>query len=226
MLPDFLEFTLNAILRPDFSMHSERSYQLSVGNCLVVGTANRRFTPAEGDPLSKNVHGEPTPGNFNYISMVGMLLCLVRHTHPDITYAVNCAARYIFCPKLVHDHVLTLIGCYLKATSNKGLIIKPSEKLLKIGSFADADFAGMYGCNTMNHTVCIKSRTGYVIVVANWPIMWQSKLQSETAQSTMEAEIITIDHTCCKMSPIMDGVNIMDKAIGFPVGNTSIQDFI
>ncbi|KAL7462916.1 hypothetical protein ACHAXS_003296 [Conticribra weissflogii] len=38
--------------------------------------------------------------------MVGMLLYLAGHMHPDINYAVNCAARYIFCPKLVHEHAL------------------------------------------------------------------------------------------------------------------------
>ncbi len=60
-------------------------------------------------------------------------------------------------------------------------------------------------------------------MVANCPIMWQSKLQSETALSTMEAEIVALAHSCCELFPIMDGVSIMGKAIGIPVGNTTIQ---
>ncbi len=72
--------------------------------------------------------------------MVGILLSL-----PDITCALKCAARYMFCPKLVYKHALKRIGCYLKATSEKGLIMKLSETLLKIDSFPNADFAGMYG---------------------------------------------------------------------------------
>ena len=60
-------------------------------------------------------------------------------------------------------------------------------------------------------------------MAANCPIMWQSKLQSETALSTMDAEIIALAHCCCKLFPIMDGVSIMGKAIGLPVGNTTIQ---
>ncbi len=60
-------------------------------------------------------------------------------------------------------------------------------------------------------------------MVAICPIVWQSKLQSETALSTMEAEIVALAHSCCKLFPIMDGVSIMSKAIGIPVGNTTIQ---
>ena len=56
----------------------------------------------------------------------------------------------------------------------------PSEKLLKIDSFPDVDFAGMYGHEAVDDPVCLKSRTGYEIMVANDPITWWSKLQSET----------------------------------------------
>ncbi len=107
---------------------------------LNVGTANGKFTPAKEKPLSKHVHVEPACGNFNYSNMVGMLLYLAGHSCTDITCAVNCAERYIFCKKLVHQHALKRIGRYQKATSDKGLIIKLSEKLSKIDSFPDAKF--------------------------------------------------------------------------------------
>ncbi len=72
-----------------------------------------------------------------------MLLYIAGHTHPDITYAVHCAARYMFCPKLVHEQALKQIGHYLKATGDNGLIMKTSEKRLKIESFLDDNSAGM-----------------------------------------------------------------------------------
>ncbi|KAL7467153.1 hypothetical protein ACHAXS_007412, partial [Conticribra weissflogii] len=75
---------------------------------------------------------------------------LKGHTCPCISYSVKSAARYMFCPKLVHKQPLKQMRCYLKATSDKGLIMKPSEKLLKIDSFLDADFAGMYGHKAMD----------------------------------------------------------------------------
>ncbi len=39
----------------------------------------------------------------------------------------------------------------------------------------------------------------------------------------MEAEIIALAQSCCEQLPIVDGVGIMGKAIGLPVGNTTIQ---
>ncbi len=79
-----------------------------------------------------------------------MLLYLAGHTIPVITYAIISAARCMFCPKLVPKHTLKQIGCFLKATSDEGLIMKPSDKLLTVGSFPDADFAGMYAHEAMN----------------------------------------------------------------------------
>ncbi len=143
---------------------------------LDVGTANGKFTPVKGKPLDKHAHGEPASGNFNYSSLVGMLLYLADHTCPNITYASNCAIRYMFCPKLMHKQALKQIGRYLKATANKGLIIKPSEKILMIDSFPNANFTGMYRHKVMDDHFCVKRRAGYVIMVADCPIMWQSKL--------------------------------------------------
>ncbi len=75
----------------------------------------------------------------------------------------------------------------------------------------------------MDDLVCVISRTGYVIMVANCLIMWKSKLQTETALSTMEAEIVALAHSCCELFPIMDRVSIMGKAIGLPLVNTTIR---
>ncbi len=44
----------------------------------------------------------------------------------------------------------------------------------------------------MDDPVCVKSRTEYVIMVMNCPVMWQTKLQSETALSTMEAKMVAL----------------------------------
>ncbi len=41
--------------------------------------------------------------------------------------------------------------------------------------------------------------------------------------STVEVEIVALAHSCHELFPIMDGVSIMGKPIGLPVGNTTIQ---
>ena len=54
---------------------------------------------------------------------------------------------------------------------------------LKIDCFVDADFAGLWNSEDHNdpHSVC--SRTGYVILVNDAPVVWSSKLQTSREQN-------------------------------------------
>jgi hypothetical protein len=85
----------------------------------------------------------------------------------------------MFCPKKSHEEALKQIGRYLKATCNRALIINPSSGMLKIDAYPGVDFAGMYGYERHDNPSCVKSWVGYVINVANFPVMLQSKLQME-----------------------------------------------
>ena len=190
---------------------------------LDAGMINGKATPAESKPLVKDVDGENALQLFSYSSVVGMLLYLAGHTRPDIAYAVNCCARYMFNPKRSHEEALKRIGRYLKATRTRGLILNPTEDILKIDSYPDADFAGMYGYEENTDPASVKSRTGYVINVAGCPVLWQSKLQSETALSTMEAEIIAMAHSCRELFPIMDMVSELGPAVSLKVGPTTMN---
>ena len=106
---------------------------------------NGKATPAEGKPLVKDEDGLDAKREFNYSSVVGMLLYLAGHSRPDIAYAVNCTARYMFSAKRSHEEALKRIGRYLKATRDRGLVLNPStDGVLKIDNYPDADFAGMY----------------------------------------------------------------------------------
>ncbi len=110
---------------------------------LYDGYARGKHTPAETKPLIKNEDGVAAAEGFSYSSVVGMLLYLSGHTWPDITYAVNCCARYMFSPKHSHELALKRIGRYLKNTSSRGMVINPMRELT-IDTYPDADFAGMY----------------------------------------------------------------------------------
>ena len=183
---------------------------------LDAGTVNGKWTPAEAKPLVKDKDGEQGSGDFNYASVVGMLLYLSGHSRPDIAYAVNCAARYMFSPRHSHELALKRIGRYLKATREKGLILNPSQDF-KIDCYPDADFAGLYGYEQVTDPTCVKSHTGFVITVSDCPVLWQSKLQTETALSTMEAEIVALAHSCRELFPIMDMVQVLGTAVGLPL---------
>jgi hypothetical protein len=172
-----------------------------------------KWTPAEATPLTRDQDGEPPQGSFSYSSVVGMLLYLSGHTRPDIAYAVNCCARYMFNPRLSHEKALKRIGRYLKATRDKGLILNPSGEL-RVDAYPDADFAGLYGHEKTTDPACAKSRTGFLLTVSNCPMVWVSKLQTETALSTMEAEIIALAHCCRQLFPVIDIVAEVGKAVG------------
>jgi hypothetical protein len=45
-------------------------------------------------------------------------------------------------------------------------------------------------------------------------MVWVSKLQTETALSTMEAEIIALAHCCRELFPVMDIVSEVGKVVG------------
>ena len=103
-----------------------------------------KSTPSERKPLVKDTDGPPCEESFSYASIVRMLLYLSRHNRPDITYAVNCAARYTFCPRKMHQVAFKRIGWYLLLTRDKGMILNPSKEL-NVDAYPDADFAGING---------------------------------------------------------------------------------
>jgi hypothetical protein len=181
---------------------------------LDMDQTNAKGTPAERKPLVKDENGEPQQDTFNYASVVGMLLYLSGHTRPDLAYSVSQVARFMFNPKHSHEIAIKRIGRYLIGTKDKGMIIKPTSTI-DIDAYPDADFAGLYGYEDNHDPVCVRSRTGYVITVAGCPIYWSSKLQTETATSTMEAEIIALGSCCRELLPIIALVDEIGVAVGY-----------
>ncbi len=171
----------------------------------------------------KDADGEVAHGGFSYSSVIGMLLYLSGHTCPDIAYAINCCARYMFCPKHSHELALKRIGRYLKQTSDRGMVINLYTDICKIDAYPDADFAGMYGHEKPMDPSCVKSCSGFVITFADVPILWQSKLQTETALSTMEAKVIALAACCRELFPIIDMVESVTCSVNLPIGETTMQ---
>jgi hypothetical protein len=186
------------------------------------GYAQGEHTLAETKPLIKDEDGVAAAEGFSYSSVVGMLLYLSGHTQPDITYVVNCCARYMFCPKHSHELALKRIGRYLKNTSSCGMVINPTRELT-IDAYPDADFAEMYGHKKPTDPACAKSRSGFVIVFAGVPVLWKSKLQTQTALSTMEAKVIALGACMKELIPIMDMVQLLAVAVGIPAGDVNMR---
>jgi hypothetical protein len=69
--------------------------------------------------------------------------------------------------------------------------------------YVDADFAGAWTPETAHDANKVISRTGFVIMYANCPIHWASRLQTEIALSTAEAEYIALSSALREVIPLM-----------------------
>ena len=154
---------------------------------LNIESEPQKHTPALKEPLGKDENGDPANGSFSYASVIGMALYLCGHSRPDIQFAVSQCARFIHGTKRSHEKALIRIGQYLKSTTDEGLILRPTDSY-DIECHVDADFAGLYSVEDVMDPTCVKSRTGYVISVCGCPVVWVSRLQTDIATATMEAE--------------------------------------
>ena len=126
--------------------------------------ANPKMTPAPREALGRDLEGNPFSQEFNYASVVGMLMYLCNNSRPDIAFTVNQCARYTHFPTEKHGLHLKQIGKYLKKTRDKGLILKPKpQSKLKIDCYVDADFAGLWNKEDKTDLHCIRSRTGFTV---------------------------------------------------------------
>ena len=141
---------------------------------------------------------------FHYRSVAGKLNYLEKGTRPDIAYATHQVAR--FCEDPCEEHVKAVVhlGNYLKHTRSQGIILKPdSTKSIEV--YADADFSGNWNRNTAEYDASTaKSRSGYIILHAGCPIFWSSKLQTQVALSTTEAEYVSLSQALREVVPIMN----------------------
>jgi hypothetical protein len=128
----------------------------------------------------------------------------------------------MFCPKHSHELALKHIGRYLKNTSSCGMVINPTRELT-IDAYPDADFARMYGHEKPTDPACAKSCSGFVIVCTGVPVSWQYKLQTQTALSTMEAEMIALGACMRELITIMDMVQLLAVTVGIPAGDVNMR---
>ena len=153
--------------------------------------AGKDTNPGTKPPLHKDANGPERKHSWHYRSVIGMLNYLEKTTRPEIAYAVHQCARFCEQPKLSHERAVHKIVRYLKATKDKGLIFKP-DKEKGIVCYADADFAGNWNLVEGSNPVSVLSRSGFVIMYGGCPLIWASKLQTEIALSTTEAEHIAL----------------------------------
>ena len=173
-----------------------------------VKTSNQpttRTTPSLTTVILTSHDEEPNHDeskSFNYRQVIGKLLYLEKSTRPDIACAVHQCARFSANPKTKHAEAVKRIGRYLLATKDKGLIMKPDKSGLEC--WVDSAHASEWSNKTASNDPCTaRSRMGYVISYAGCPMHWASKMQTEIALSTTEAEYIALSQSMREVLPIM-----------------------
>ena len=186
-------------------------------------TSNVKATPAEYKQiLHKDLDGPARKQNWNYRSVVGMLNYLVSCTRPDLLYSVHQCARFSVNPMLSHEQAVKRICRYLLGTKEQGLIMTPDISV-GIDCFVDADFAGNWRKEDAEDRNSLLSRTGFVIFFCACPITWVSKLQTEVALSTTEAEYISLSHSMRELIPFRSLVLEFQERLQYLSSATTIS---
>ena len=86
-----------------------------------MSDANVENTPNTGDPVGADLEGTAFNEEWEYNSIVGMLMYLAANILPDIAYAVHQAARFAHNPKNSHAPEIKRILHYLNKTQHKGM---------------------------------------------------------------------------------------------------------
>ena len=162
-----------------------------------------RDTPVGKPLLNRDLDGVPRKHLWLYRGAVGMLSYLGNSVRPEIQMAVHQTARFSVNPMRSHELAVMRLGRYLCNNCDRGIVYKV-DKSKGIEVYVDADFAGGWSCADSDNADNVLSRTGFTICYANCPIIWCSKLQTEIALSTAEAEYIAMSHALRDTIPIQN----------------------
>jgi hypothetical protein len=165
-----------------------------------MNDCNPNSVPATLTALGADKEGKPMTDTWNYRAIVGMLLYLSNNTRGDIAFAVSQVARFSNEPKQSHATAIKTILRYLKKTFDRGTEVTPS-KTFDLQLYVDADFGGLFGQEDDRNPDSVRSRTGYIIKLANWPILYKSVLQTNLSQSTLEAEYTALSFALRTLLP-------------------------
>jgi hypothetical protein len=107
-------------------------------------------------------------------------------------------------PRQSHGEAILYLVHYLNKTHNLGLKFKPDPKK-GFECYCDANFPGNWNkAFAAVDPSTAKSRSGWIIFYAGCLVSWASKLQSQVALSTTEAEYIAMSQSLCDVIPVMN----------------------
>ena len=171
-----------------------------------------RPTPAASTKILQRFQGEPShQKDWHYRSVIGKLNFLEKSTRPDISYAVHQCARFSQDPKVSHSQAVEHVGKYLLGTKMNGIFLDPKRNA-SFDVYVDSDFVGNWNRQTAHEDESTsKSRSGYIIMFANCPLIWSSKLQTMVGLSTTECEYMALSQALRETIPLMQLMKELKK---------------
>jgi hypothetical protein len=157
-----------------------------------------------------------------YRQAIGSLLYAALGSRPDIAYTVSVLGRYAANPSAEHWGAVKHLLRYLNGTRNYELAVIRKEHNLTgnaVIAYSDADHAGDQDR--------AKSTSGWLVFFDGALIMWKSKKQGLVAHSTMEAELIGMEHAYRQASWLRDlvkEIRSLDQAVILRGDNKSGTD--
>jgi hypothetical protein len=178
---------------------------------LTADNVKTRQTPAAVTTvLRRYPDSEQFDEHFDYRSVIGKLNFLEKSSRPDISCATHQCAHFAADPKKEHGKAVEWLCRYLASTRDKGIIFKSTDQSFDV--YVDSDYVGNWDKETAADDIdTARSRTGYVIIYAGCPIIWKSKLQTQIALSTTEAEFMALSTALRETIPLMELVKELQQ---------------
>jgi hypothetical protein len=205
---DYLGVKLTKLQDGKFMLTQPHLIKSIISDMGLPPHTNAKETPALiSKPLQPDPNGSPFQQPWSYRSIIGKLNFLEKSTRPDLAYAVHQCARFTADPRASHGEAVKRIVRYLIGTADKGFLLAPNKHSFEC--WADADYAGNWNREfAMEDIGTARSRSGYLITYAGCLILWASRLQTEIALSTTEAEYIALSTALREVIALM---NLMDE---------------
>ena len=162
-----------------------------------------RNTPVGTPLLNGDLNGVQRKHPWLYHGAVGMRSYLGNCLRPEIQMAVHQTARFSVNPMRSHELAIMRTGRHLCNNCEQGIIYKVN-KSKGIEVYVNADFAGGLSFADADNSDNVLSWTGFVICYASCLLIWCSKLKTEIALSTAEAEYFAISHALWDTIPIQN----------------------
>lgn len=133
---------------------------------------------------------EPLSDESAYSNAVGSLGYAANGTRPDVSFATSQLASHNSAPVQRHWNSICRVLRYLKGTKdycikyNYGPLASSISPDKKAVLFSDSDYA--------SDVTTRRSVSGYILMLGDDPVCWQSRRQKSVATSTAEAEYVAI----------------------------------